>query len=116
MADPPVNKASWAESYARRFLRTDPGSIAVHYLPENAPDREIRFVVVNEPIAERNDDALEPIDFGIDIGGEVPHSLIVLDVVPSQWERIERRELALPLGWSLHGEIPYSRVVATVSA
>ena len=31
---------------------------------------------------------MQPIDFGVDIGGEDAHTLMVLDVTPAQWENI----------------------------
>ena len=98
--------ASW---YATRHLKTDPGIRKVYYLPAGAPEREIRFIEINELIAERNKYPLEPIDFGVDIGGTEGHTLMVLDVTPTQWEKINKKELQLPAGWSLEGAIPFSR-------
>jgi hypothetical protein len=82
---------------------------SVYYLPSGAGEREIRFIEVNTLIGEQTDDALEPIDFGIDIGTENAHKLYVLDVTESQWLRMRSGNLALPLGWSLAGSIPYAR-------
>ena len=90
-----------ARWYASEHLKTDPGVRAIYYLPTNAPEREIRFVEVNELIAERDDDSLEPFDFGVDIGSETEHKLYVLDVTPSQWGRLSQSLLALPSGWEL---------------
>ena len=96
------SKARW---YATQHLKTDPGIQSVHYLPTNAPDREIRFVEVNDLIVDRNDDALEPLDFGVDTGTDSEHKLFVLDVTPSQWDRIRQESLALPPGWSLEAAV-----------
>ncbi len=101
------NRDSMARWYAKQHLKTDPGIRAVYYLPANAPDREIRFVEVNELVADRNDDTLEPVDFGVDTGMESEHKLFVLDVTPSQWDRINESSLALPLGWSLDDAVPF---------
>ena len=95
-----------ARWYAAQHLETDPGIRSVYYLPTNAPDREIRFVEINELVAERNDDALEPVDFGVDTGMDSEHKLLVLDVTPRQWDRIGQAALELPRGWSLDGLIP----------
>ena len=103
------NKRSWAERYARRFLKTDPGAREVHFLPGGAAEREIRLVVVNEPMEERDEDPLEPIDFGVDMRGPDEHTLFVLDIVPSQWERLKEGRLKLPKDWSLEGEEIYQR-------
>ena len=103
------DKEQMARWYAGRHLETDPGIQAVYYLSAGAPDREIRFLEVNELMAVRDNDPLEPIDFGIDIGGADAHRLMVLDVTPAQWEKITGGGLQLPEGWSLDGAIPFSR-------
>jgi hypothetical protein len=95
--------------YARRHLSTDPGIRAVYYLPMGSPDREIRFLEVNDLMAERENDSLEPIDFGIDVSGAQPHKLLVLDVTPGQWEQIRGGTRALPPGWSLDGLTEFRR-------
>lgn len=96
-----------ARGYAKRHLDTDNGVQEIHYLPANAPPREIRFVEVNPLISETAD--LEPIDFGVDIGSAEEHVLLVLDVSPTQWQAIRRHRLALPAGWALDGSIAYRR-------
>jgi hypothetical protein len=71
-------------------------------LPKHAGEREIRFVVVNSMIGERMDNApLEAIEFGVDRGSESEHQLLILDLTPGQWDRVQRGALALPKGWSL---------------
>lgn len=98
--------ASW---YAQRHLATDPGIRAVYYLPNHAPANEIRFVEVNELMAVRENDPLEPIDFGVDVGGGAPHRLVVLDVTPSQWGLIAAGARSLPQDWLLAGAISFER-------
>ena len=78
------NRDAMAKWYAKQHLKTDPGVHVVYYLPKNAPDREIRFIEINDLIGDRNDDLLEPIDFGVDTGKETAHKLFVLDVTPKQ--------------------------------
>ncbi len=102
-------KEEMVKWYANRHLYTDPGIRTVYYLPAGAPEREIRFLEVNELMAVRENDPLEPLDFGIDIDGTEPYALLVLDVTPAQWERIHKGELALPGGWSLDGAVAFSR-------
>lgn len=98
-----------ARWYAKEHLKTDPGVRSIYYLPANAPDREIRLVEVNELIAERDGGDLEPIDFGADVGTETEHRLLVLDVTPAQWERVQESTLPLPEGWTLEGAVSYRR-------
>jgi hypothetical protein len=96
--------ASW---YAQEHLKTDPGILSIHYLPKNASEREIRLLEVNNLIGDRNDSALEPIDFGMETGTDSAHRLLVLDVTPEQWKRIKAHELGLPQNWSVEGKISY---------
>jgi hypothetical protein len=103
------NRDFLAQWYAKQHIKTDPGIRSVYYLPANAPDREIRFIEINELVADRNDDTLEPIDFGVDTGMETEHKLFVLDVTPRQWDRIRKSLLALPNGWSLNEAVPYGQ-------
>lgn len=102
------DRSSWAKAYAKEHLKTDPGIDTVYYLPANADEREIRFVEINHLIGARGDDALEPIEFGIDAGTENAHTLFILDVTPEQWERIETLQLPLPAGWSLDDKMKFS--------
>ncbi|MDY0168430.1 MAG: hypothetical protein RBS80_17910 [Thermoguttaceae bacterium] len=101
------DRDSMACWYAKEHLKTDPGVCSVYYLPANADEREIRLIEVNRLIGDRNDEALEPIDFGIDTGTENAHKLFVLDVTPEQWKRIRTQELGLPANWSLDGAMHY---------
>lgn len=99
-----------ARFYAKRHLRTDPGIQLVLYLPNGAPEREIRLLEVNELMAERNIDPLEPIDFGVDRWDpNSSHLLMVLDVSPRQLEKIQKKKLSLPDGWTLEGAVAIPR-------
>jgi hypothetical protein len=98
-----------AKWYAKRHLTTDPGIREIHYLPYGAPEREIRFVEVNELIVNRTEDTLEPIDFGVDTSSATAHRLLILDVTPGQWEKIRKNKISLPSGWSLDGKQSFSR-------
>lgn len=102
------DRDTMARWYAKEHLKTDPGIRVIYYLPTNAPEREIRFIEINGLIGDRNDNALEPIDFGVDAGTETEHKLFVLDVTPSQWDRIKESSLQLPQSWSLEDAVPYS--------
>lgn len=103
------DRDSMARWYAKQHIKTDPGIRAIYYLPANAPEREIRFIEVNDLIGERSDDTLEPIDFGVDSGTDTEHRLFVLDVTPDQWDRIQESSLPLPQGWSLKGKVHFGQ-------
>ena len=104
MANVVFDPLKLARSYAQRHYKTDAAIQRVVYLPSSASDREIRLVEVNGSIAEQSP-PLEPIDFGVDIGGAEGHRLLILDVTPAQWKKIERKKLSLPGGWSLEGAV-----------
>lgn len=87
--------ASW---YARAHFKTNPGIRSIYYLPKHAPDGEIRLVEINVLVADRGDGSLEPVDFGVDTVMDCEHKLLVLDITPSQWDRISHAALSLPLG------------------
>jgi hypothetical protein len=101
------DRDSMAGWYAREHLKTDPGIVWVYFLPANADEREIRFIEINKLIGDRNDEALEPIDFGVDAGTDTAHRLLVLDVTPEQWDRIRSGQLAIPPNWSFDGALRY---------
>jgi hypothetical protein len=109
MSQTGFNRDNMARHYAKRHLKTDPGVITIYYLPTGAPEREIRLLEVNELIAERTENPIEPIDFGLDTGTPEAHKLMVADVTPGQWEKVGKHELALPSGWSLDNATPYAR-------
>jgi hypothetical protein len=101
----PFDRDAMANWYARQHRSTDPGIQQIYYLTKDAPAREIRFIEINHLLADMSDDALEPIDFGVDTGSDNEHKLFVLDVTPSQWSEIDRGRLSLPTGWTLEGAI-----------
>jgi len=106
MSTTQFDRDSMARWYAKEHLKTDPGIQTIHYLPTGAGDCEIRFIEIN---TLRTDDALEPIDFGIDMGSDNAHKLYVLDVTEDQWTRLQSGELVLPTGWSLEGGVAYTK-------
>jgi len=79
----------------------DNAVVEILHLPTNAPPREIRFLEVNRMISEMTPP--EPIDFGVNIGGDDAHTLYVLDVTPAQWEAIQAGTIPMPAGWTLEG-------------
>jgi hypothetical protein len=107
MSDKPYNRDEMAAWYARRHLETDDAIVEVRYLPEGAPNHEIRFLEINKLISETT--PMEPIDYGVDINGAGTHTLYVLDVTPRQWEEIRHKQLHLPDGWSLDNSIAHGR-------
>jgi hypothetical protein len=99
-----------AEWYATQHLKVDIGLVSVHYLPGNCDSREIRLVEVNELLGDRTDESLQPIDFGVEMGTESAHRLVVLDVTPEQWERLKRGDLSLPDKWTLRDSKSFKKI------
>ena len=103
------DRDSMARWYAQEHLKTDPGIVAVYYLPRNSSEREIRFVEVNALIGDRNDNALEPIDFGVDIGdGKRTQAVRSRRHARAVGTDLARTTCALPQDWSLDGVRAYS--------
>ncbi len=89
--------ASWL---AREHFSADPAITDIWYLPGNAPDREIRFLENNALLAGLNEQEVIPIDFGFEVEG-LNYQLLVADVAPTQWERLQNGALPLPPNWTL---------------
>ena len=91
VADPPkdATRDQVAEWIARKHLAVDTGITDVWYLPDNAPGHEIRLVEVNALLAGLPDEDVAPVDFGFNVDG-LHFILLVVDVTPSQWERIQK--------------------------
>ena len=100
-----------AEFYAKRHKEVDAAIKHVYYLPDDAPEREIRLVEVTDPRSGTAGPDFEPIDFGVDIGTDGEHKLIVVDGDTEQWNEALTGERKLPPGWSLkgHRELPTPR-------
>ncbi len=103
------NRDELARRYANRHLKTDSGIREVFYLPRGSPEREIRLLEVNDLMVDRQEDPLEPIDFGVNIGGTNAHTLLVCDVTPTQWEKINKKQVRLPESWSLDDAVRFPR-------
>ncbi len=88
--------ATWA---AKQHRIADSGIREIWYLPQGAPDDEIRFLEVNDRFAA-NGSKVEAIDFGLDIDG-TRFRLLVADITSEQLEEIKRDPSRLPPGWSL---------------
>ena len=91
-----------AELYAKTHFEYDPGVTQIFYLPTDAPWDEIRLLEVNKLLSEGPPP--EPVDFGLNRDGADAHTLIVLDVTPSQWTNIQNGKLPLPTGWTMEGK------------
>lgn len=105
----PFDRNAWARCYAQNHLDVDLGTLTILYLPDGAPEREIRLIEINELMVAREADPVAPLDFGVGMSEENPHRLVIVDVTPEQWRQIEAGTLSLPAGWSLRDAVEYQR-------
>lgn len=101
------NRDRMAKQYAKRHMKIDSGVLEIHYLPTNAPPREIRLLEVNGIIPETV--PLEPLDLGVTAGQADGHTLHVIDITPGQWKQVLSGRLQLPAGWSLANRQSFTR-------
>ena len=100
-ASPHMTRDEFVRWIALKHLAIDPEIREIHYLPANAPPREVRLLEVNARLAVPSPlGPVEPVDFMPDIHG-LEFTLLVADVTPEEWEAIGRGELPLPDGWVL---------------
>jgi hypothetical protein len=98
--DPQATREQFAQWLARRHLSSDVGLERVVYLPEGAPDDEIRLLEVNRLLHPPDPNIVEPLDFTPDT--EPRFKVFVADITQDQWERIKLSpETILPAGWKL---------------
>jgi hypothetical protein len=95
------DRDAMAAAYAKRHKSLDEAITAIYHLPIGAPADEIRLLEVNRGILSIADP--EPIDFGVAVGTDDAHRLVVLDVTPKQWKEIQDGSRLLPAGWKLEG-------------
>jgi hypothetical protein len=95
------SRDSVAQWVAHNHMFIDPGIIEVWYLPEGAPENEIRLLEVNAMLNENAHEQTPPVDFGFD-EGNLAFRLFVWDVSPTAWKRIQEGEVLLPPGWNVN--------------
>ena len=88
-----------AEWLAKQHFAADPGITDVWYLPDS-PEQEIRLIEVNALLTGLSDEDIIPVDFGFDVEG-LNYTLLVVDVTPDQWQRLQAGALPLPEHWTL---------------
>jgi hypothetical protein len=110
--DPPVptdrdGVAAWV---ARQHLLVDPSLSAVWFLPENAPDDEIRLLEISERMELPWNDVSHIQPTRNPLGAEFSHlRLFTADVTNHQFDKLVRKETRLPAGWSLENAKQWRR-------
>lgn len=103
------NPTALAKLYAKQHLETDTDIRSVHYLPSAEDDRKIRLVEISDEIGELRDEELTPVDFVVDRGEPTEHTLYILDLTSSQWDRVLRGDRILPAKWSIDDKTDFER-------
>jgi hypothetical protein len=102
------NREQVAEWVAKRHMSADGGINQVWFLPAGSPGDEIRLLEVSERFSGESTQ-VEPIDFGLDVGGS-RYKLLVADVSEESLKKIKvdtRR--SLPKDWKIDGAFVWSR-------
>jgi hypothetical protein len=96
--------AAWV---AKQHFITDISIREIWYLPQGAPDDEIRFLELNERLPG-DPSKVEPIDFGLEVRG-AHFRLFVADVSGDQLEQLKQDSARLPAGWHVGGHLVWRR-------
>lgn len=96
--------AAWV---ARKHLVTDPSIREVWYLPENAPEKDIRLLEVSER-APLNGESVDTLAYGLALD-KARYRLVIADVTGEQLEQIQKYVGDLPEGWSLENAKHWKR-------
>ena len=106
---PHPSRDEFADWMAKRHLGSDIALDKVVYLPDGAPEDEIRLLEVNRLMRAPEPDEIERLDFTPDIDG-IAFKVFVADITHDQWNRIRAGHgTLLPTGWSLTNSIAYGR-------
>jgi hypothetical protein len=101
-------RAAFAEWLARQHLRFDSRLTRVVYLPENAPEDEVRLVEVNTGLYVEPGNPIVPVETTPAVT-DLPFRVWVADVTPEEWQQIQNNPGLLPEGWSLEGNMTIRR-------
>jgi hypothetical protein len=81
-------------------MSTDAAIERVIFLPEGAPQNEIRLLEVNRFLNSPDAQAIEPLDFSPD--ADLSYRVFVADITSDQWDRAQSApDAVLPPGWRL---------------
>lgn len=96
-----ASKEDAAAELGQSHLSVENGIVAVYRLVgDNEEDdtEPIKLLLVNEYTIEQG---IEPLLFGPDRANGLPFWLVIVDVSPAEFARVNSGELPLPHGWKL---------------
>lgn len=104
---PGIKRDEFAEWLARQHMAVDPAITEVIYLPNNAPEQEVRLLEVNAKLTVPDPENIEPLDFSLP---GLDFVIFVADITPGQWQAIKRAEnIALPPNWEMKNQHIWGR-------
>lgn len=102
MSDLSKERAAFAEWLARQHLRFDSRLTQVVYLPDGAPDDEVRLMEVNTGLFPEPGNPIVPVETTPAVT-DIPYRVRIVDITPDEWRHIQTDPSLLPTGWSLEG-------------
>jgi hypothetical protein len=96
-----------ARELARRHFAVDPGMSRIFTIidgsvNEELPDAPIKLLEVNDSTVPYG---VMPLYFGPAPSTGITFPSVIVEVTPEEFEKIEKRELSLPAGWSIGPEL-----------
>ncbi len=103
-----TEKAKAAKELARKHYQVGTGLTRIFRLTgstavEVIPTEPIKLLEVNENTVPSG---VMPLGFDAVSGSGIPFPSVIIEVTPSEFERIQTRELKLPDGWGVADKIP----------
>ena len=95
-------RAAFATWLAGQHLRFDSRLTQVIYLPNAAPDDEVRLLEVNTGLYPEPGKPIVSVVTTPAVTG-LPFRVCIADITPEEWERVQSDPGLLPSGWSLPG-------------
>jgi hypothetical protein len=97
-----MSRDSFVRWIVAHHFAIDKGITKILYLPDGAPENEVRLLEVNELATIPENGTVEAFDFMPDIEG-LDYALFVADATPKQFDAILQGKSLLPKGWRLNG-------------
>lgn len=102
MSEVSEKRAAFAGWLARQHLTFDSRLTLAVYLPNGAPEDEVRLLEVNTGLYPGPGNPIAPVET-TPATADIPFRVWVADITPDEWNRIQANPGLLPAGWSLEG-------------
>lgn len=100
------DKDEFAAELAQAHFTVEPDIVAIYRVVaqerEQRPSEPVKLLEVN---AKTPPAGIRPVHFGPDPAAGIHHGLVVIEITPEEYARLERGELSLPEGWSVANEL-----------